>query len=114
MLKIVAVVLASFGLALGTARAHSALESSIPANGATVSAPKELSLTFTKAVRLVTLKLVGQEVDEALPVDRSAPAGRSFFAPLPALQPGTYEVTWTSSARDGHIMKGKVAFTVAA
>ena len=114
MLKIFAVVFAALSLSFGTAWAHSTLQSSIPGNDTTVSEPKAVSLTFTKTVRLVTLKVVGQGVDESLPVDRSAPAGKSFSAPLPALAPGKYEVKWTASARDGHIMKGSFSFTVAA
>ena len=113
MIKILPFILAALSFSVGMAWAHSTVESSIPADGATVSAPKEVSLTFTKTVRLVTLKVSGQGVDETLAVDRSAPAGRSFSVPLPALGPGKYQVKWTASARDGHIMKGSFSFTVA-
>lgn len=95
-------------------QAHSVLESSIPAGGSTVTEPKAVSLTFTRAVRLVTLKLTAKDVDTSLPVDRSAPAARSFSAPLPAVAPGKYEVKWAASARDGHIMTGSFSFKVAA
>ena len=115
MFKTIALVVTAMGLFLAApAQAHSVLESSIPANGTTVTEPKSISLTFTRAVRLVTLKLVAKDVDTSLPVDRSAPAAKSFSAPLPAVAPGTYEVKWTASARDGHIMTGSFSFTVAA
>jgi hypothetical protein len=78
-----------------------------------VTGLKSLSLTFTKAVRLMTLKLIGKDVDLALEVDRSAPASRSFSVPLPTVAPGAYEVNWTATARDGHVMTGAFSFTVA-
>jgi methionine-rich copper-binding protein CopC len=115
MSKVLPLLIAALGLIFaGPAQAHSVLESSIPADGSTVAEPKDVSLTFTRAVRLVTLKLVAKDVDTSLPVDRSAPAAKSFSAPLPKLAPGTYELKWTASARDGHIMTGSFSFTVAA
>jgi hypothetical protein len=115
MFKVFVLAVAAIGLIFaGPAQAHSVLESSIPADGTTVTEPKTVSLTFTRAVRLVTLKLIAKDVDTSLPVDRSAPAAKSFSAPLPTVAPGAYEVKWTASARDGHIMTGSFSFTVAA
>lgn len=108
-LAIVAVL--SFAFA---AEAHSTLESSVPADGSSVTEAKFVHLTFTKAVRLATLKVIGSAGEKALAVDRSAPAGRTFSADLPALNPGKYEVKWTASARDGHIMTGSFSFTLTA
>ncbi len=96
------------------AQAHSELASSIPAGGSTVVAPKTITLTFTRELRLVTLKLIGENSDEALAVDRSAPAGKLFSVPLPAIAPGSYEVKWRAAATDGHFMRGSFSFTVAA
>lgn len=114
MLRVVFSVVAALVFLAAPASAHATLESSSPAAGATVTEPKTLSLTYTKAVRLMTLKLIGKEVDVALEVDRSAPAGRSFSAPLPAVTPGDYEVKWAATGRDGHVMTGSFSFTVAA
>jgi len=97
------------------AQAHSNLASSIPADGSTVSEPKAVTMTFTRNLRLVTVRLTSEDFDEALTVDRSAPAGRSFSVPLPAIVPGTYKVKWRAVAtEDGHIMTGSFSFTVAA
>lgn len=96
------------------AQAHSTLASSIPADGSTVSEPKTLTLTFTRDLRLVTVKLVAENVDESLTVDRSAPPAKSFSVPLPAVAPATYTVKWRAAATDGHIMTGSFSFTVAA
>jgi copper resistance protein C len=93
------------------ALAHSALESSVPANGATVTDPKTMTLTFSDAVRLVTLKLTGKDAEIVVPVDKSAAAAKSFSLPLPALAPAKYEVKWTAAADDGHVMTGSFSFT---
>jgi copper resistance protein C len=108
------VLLAALGLLFAVpVQAHSMLSSSDPANGSSTSAPKELSMTFSKDVRLVTLKLTADRIDDiVLPVDRAAPVAKSFVTPLPALAPATYTVSWTASAEDGHVMKGKYSFTV--
>jgi len=95
------------------AQAHSTLESSVPAEGATVTAPKNVTMIFTRDLRLVTVRLTAENFDEALAVDRSAPAGKSFSVPLPALAPGAYTVKWRAAATDGHIMTGSFSFTVA-
>jgi copper resistance protein C len=91
--------------------AHSALESSIPANGTTVTDPKTMTLTFSDAVRLVTLKLTGKDAEIVVPIDKSAAAAKTFSLPLPALAPTKYEVKWTAAADDGHVMTGSFSFT---
>jgi len=116
MLKVFSVFTAVvvLGLALA-ASAHSTLTTTNPANGATVAAPKTLSLTFSQDLRLVSLRLTADNADDVmLPVDRAAAAAKAFTFPLPALAPATYTVRWTASAKDGHVMKGKFAFNVAA
>lgn len=108
-------ILAVALLAAAPAHAHSTLASSIPADGSTVSEqPKTLAMTFTRELRLVTVRLTAEDFDEALTVDRAAPPGKSFSVPLPAVAPATYKVKWRAAAADGHIMTGAFSFTVAA
>jgi methionine-rich copper-binding protein CopC len=115
MSKFLAIFAAAIGLFVAVpAQAHSQLESSIPADRSTVTAPKTLSLTFTRELRLVTVKLLADGVEESLDVDRSAAPAKSFTIPLPAVAPGTYTVKWRAAATDGHIMTGSFMFTVAA
>lgn len=95
------------------AQAHSNLASSVPADKSTVSEPKTITMTFTRDLRLVTVRLTSEDFDEALTVDRAAPFGRTFSVPLPAVGPGTYKVKWRAAAADGHIMTGTFSFTVA-
>lgn len=94
------------------AQAHSTLASSIPADGSTVSEPKTVTMTFTRELRLVTVRLTSDDFDEALTVDRAAPPGKSFSVPLPAVAPATYKVKWRAAATDGHFMTGVFSFTV--
>lgn len=110
MLRFFVAALAAL-LFVAPALAHSALESSVPANGATVTDPKTMTLTFSDAVRLVTLKLTANEADIVLPVDKSAAAAKTFSLPLPSLAPAQYKVKWTASANDGHVMTGSFSFT---
>jgi hypothetical protein len=115
MQKILVILSVVAGLLIAAqAQAHSELASSIPAGGSTVVAPKTITLTFTRELRLVTLRLVAEGVDEALAVDRSAPPGTLFAVPLPAVRPGAYTVKWRAVAADGHIMRGSFSFAVAA
>ena len=95
-------------------QAHSELANSVPAGGSTVTQPKIITLTFTRNLRLVTLKLISDDIDESLAVDRSAPPGKLFSVPLPDIQPGTYKVKWRAAAEDGHFMAGSFSFTVTA
>jgi methionine-rich copper-binding protein CopC len=115
MCKILPVFAAALALLIALpAQAHSRLTASEPAAEATVEAPKSLNLTFSADLRLVMLKLTADGIDDiVLPVDRTAPAAKTFSLPLPALKPATYTVRWTGSGEDGHIMKGKFVFTVA-
>lgn len=113
MSKFLAAALASL-LFIAPAWAHSVLKSSVPADGATVTDPKTMELTFSDTVKLVTLKLTANGNDTVLPVDKSAAAAKSFSLQLPALEPAKYEVKWTASAQDGHVMTGSFSFTLVA
>lgn len=113
MSKIFAVLAAVVGLMFATsAFAHSALKSSTPADGATVTDVKTLLLTFSAELRLVTVKITGNGVDESLPVDRDAAPATSYSLALPKLPAGTVDVKWTAAAPDGHVMTGSLSFTV--
>lgn len=95
--------------------AHARLVSATPANGATVSAPGAVSLTFNERFaapfssvevkdvqgRSVTLR---QEVSQ----DGRTLSG-TFVRPLAI---GDYEVRWAIAAADGHRMTGSYSFTV--
>jgi copper resistance protein C len=115
-----AIVLAGTGslcVALAApASAHDQLRSTVPADGATVSAPTRVVLTFGEPVlELGTANRVavtGPEglVDGALNVD-GATVSTTFDAPL---SPGGYRVQWRVASDDGHPVSGSFAFTASA
>jgi len=97
----------------GTALAHTQLQSSSPANGSTVAtAPTEFVLTFPEAVRATSVAVTkdgGKEQKiENLP---SAMVAR-IAVPAPKLEDGSYTLDWRVAGKDGHVMSGKVQFTV--
>jgi methionine-rich copper-binding protein CopC len=103
------------GLAI-QADAHAFLESSSPAVGGTVAAPRSLQITFTEPVeialsgiavmdgegRAVTLGPIGFADDEH----------KVLAAGLPALRPGAYRVRWHVVSVDTHRTEGAFSFTV--
>lgn len=92
--------------------AHAVLKGSAPADGEVVTDVKRVSLTFSVAVKLITLKLIGNKTEISLEVDRSAPAGVSFKSDVPAVPLGLYELKWTATGGDGHVMSGSIWFTL--
>ena len=122
-------VLLTFFMQNTSVLAHSkALEHS-PKTGESVQAPlEEITLNFSKTLRLVTFTLFTladdeQAQDQDLNLEDNAQAkpiaapSKTFrkshalaFEPLPA---GQYFYQWTGMARDGHKMTGTGHFTVA-
>lgn len=102
----------------GLAHAHPALETAVPGQGATVSSPKEIRLTFTedlvaKFSGLTVKDQTGHLVETTSPsVDPSHK--RLLIVPiLNALPPGTYDVDWHAVSVDTHRVSGHFSFKVA-
>jgi methionine-rich copper-binding protein CopC len=96
------------------ALAHTHLESSVPANGSVLKTPPQaIVLTFAEAARLTALSL--QKDNE--PAQKLSPlpsaAARELSVPVPRLTPGKYVVSWRVLSDDGHVMPGKLSFTIA-
>jgi copper resistance protein C len=94
--------------------AHTHLVKSVPANGSTLAtAPGEFVLTFAEPAKLTVLSL--QKDAEA--ASRLGPlpsaAAAQISVPAPKLSPGKYVLSWRAVGDDGHVMPGKVSFTVA-
>lgn len=95
--------------------AHARLVSATPGNGATVTAPRTISLTFSErfAARFSTVEVEdsrGRAVTLTKAVSEDGKTlGGSFAAPLTT---GVYRVTWAVAAADGHRMTGTHSFTV--
>lgn len=102
-------------LPIGSASAHSQLESSIPAAGARLdSVPTEVTLTFSEDIA-PGLSQVGVTDGEGLTMTRGKPAtdGAVVTQALhPNLLPGTYTVTYKVTSADGHPVSDAFTFIV--
>ena len=102
-------------LSASSALAHARLVSATPGNGATVTAPRTISLTFSErfAAPFSTVEVEdsrGRVVGMSKTVSEDGKTlGGTFGAPLTA---GVYRVTWAIAAADGHRMTGTHSFTV--
>ena len=97
------------------ALAHAKMTASVPNDGATVpTGLTEIALNFSKPLRLTLVQVVRAPEQNEIPVTNELPksfvkSAKLTIAPLPA---GTYEVSWTAVADDGHVMKGSFKFSV--
>ncbi|WP_372673035.1 copper resistance CopC family protein [Amycolatopsis kentuckyensis] len=114
-----AVLAALVGLVVlaGPAAAHTELESSSPAEGASLtSAPTEVKLTFEEPVTLPpeALKVTGRD-GTTWTVGTPTVAGAVVTAPVtPAGPAQAYTLTWKVIAKDGDNLTGTVHFTLTA
>lgn len=97
------------------AYAHAKMMSSVPANGSRVAASlSQLKFTFSKSMRLTTVKVRQEQSQLAIAPTEDLPANfiTSATIKIPPLEAGTYSVEWTAVAKDGHIMTGTIDFIV--
>ena len=95
------------------AYAHTHLVKAVPADGSTVNAaPAKFVLTFNEAARVTALSIQkGTEPAKKLgPLPETAAAEVSIAAP--PLSAGKYVLSWRAVGDDGHVVPGKLTFTV--
>lgn len=109
--------MSGFGLVLLTwcaiAQAHAHLLKSVPADGHVVAAPGTVVLTFSEAARLTAAWIQKGEGAKSKLVPPGTTATEVTIT-LPPLAPGTYLVSWRAASADGHVMPGRIRFTVSA
>ena len=115
----VAALVVLFTVLLGTpaALAHTSLQKSTPAAGASLAAPPaEVSLTFGEAVRLPASPIrVAGPGGAVWTVGQAAVTGATVTAPVAATGPaGPYTLTWQVISDDGDTIRGTVRFTLTA
>jgi hypothetical protein len=93
--------------------AHSATETTVPADGAILQEPPErVAMEFDGPMRITVIRLLS----DGGPIDFEETSGTDavtrYEATPPTLGPGTYEVEWRGLAEDGHPMHGSFGFTV--
>jgi copper resistance protein C len=110
-------LLAGLALLLGAAPAfaHARLESSDPADGASLdTAPQRVSLTFSDPMTtdFTTITVVGPDGEHYEAGDIAA-SGTTVSAGVQPLGPaGRYEIGFRVVSEDGHPVTGSVAFTM--
>lgn len=102
----------------GVARAHPTLETTDPGQGATVSSPKEIRLTFTEDLIAkfsgLTLKAQNGRLVETANPTVDPHHKRQLIVPISKpLQPGAYDVDWHAVSVDTHRVSGHFSFKVA-
>src|SRR5215470_7802689 len=99
-------------LLAGTVAAHARLQSATPREGSRLAeAPASLVLTFSESARLTALWIqkTGAEKKKLAPPTEAA---SEITVTLPKLEPGDYEVTWRVQGNDGHVVPGRLRFSV--
>jgi len=94
--------------------AHTHLVKAVPGDGSTLTvSPPKFVLSFTEPAKLTALSL--QKDAEPAKKIRPLPTtpAAEISVPAPALAPGKYVLTWRVVSDDGHVMPGKLTFTVA-
>ena len=97
---------------------HPVLEASDPGQGATVSSPKEIRLTFTENL---IAKFSGLTIKDqsGRPIGTASPSvnpndKRQLIVPISTpLPPGAYDVDWHAVGADTHRVTGHFSFRVA-
>ena len=102
----------------GVAYAHPVLEATDPRQGATVSSPKEIRLTFTedlivKFSGLTVKNQSGHLVETASPSVDPSHKSQLIVAISEPLPPGSYDVDWHAVSVDTHKVSGRFSFKVA-
>jgi methionine-rich copper-binding protein CopC len=115
----VAALVVLFTVLLGApaALAHTSLQKSTPAAGASLAAPPaEVSLTFGEAVRLPAspIRVTGPE-GVVWTVGQATVTDATVTAPVSATGPaGAYALNWQVISDDGDTIRGTVRFTLTA
>jgi methionine-rich copper-binding protein CopC len=101
-------------LASGLLRAHTHLETAIPADGAMLkTAPATLELSFGENVQLLKLDVANAAgAAQDIGFTAGASAAKTFSVAVPALAPSAYTVNWTVLGADGHRVEGHYSFTI--
>ena len=95
---------------------HAELDTSVPAAGSTVESPFDgpIVLTFTEPLSDGSeADLIGPADAKVASADVDEPDATMTFHLTGPLDPGGYEVRWTTVADDGHVERGTFEFTVA-
>lgn len=114
MKKILWMTIACVLLFSNHALAHTGLESSIPAQGSTVTEKlNEITLTFLTKIEETSSFTVTNSSDEPIEVDGITVSENVLTGNVTdSLENGTYKVNWKIIGADGHPMEGVIDFVL--
>jgi copper transport protein len=96
-----------------SAHAHAHLQQATPADGSVLeSAPTELVLRFSEAAQLTALTIAKQGGAQQKVTQLPQKLQSQIVVALPPLAPGSYVVSWRAVSADGHVVPGKIHFTL--
>jgi methionine-rich copper-binding protein CopC len=110
-----AAALGAWLLALGPtgAQAHAHLLEATPADGSEIhAAPTELVLHFSENARLIVLWIAKDRGSPQRVVPLPEEAQARIVVALPPLADGHYTVSWRALSADGHVVPGRIRFTL--
>lgn len=95
------------------AGSSSLLESSIPANGSTLSrSPENMVFMFSRPVRLSEVTITSRGGTTIPTMVTAAGDLKRFSIPLPPLEPDVYTVRWRALDRAAQPHEGSIGFTI--
>ena len=106
----------AFVLSIAGALAHSSLQSSNPADGATLTTPpRAIDLTFSEPTRVMKVEMTYVSGDDSRSVALDVPSRDEVetltLAPR-FMGAGTYRIDWRALSQDGHVVTGRFSFTI--
>ena len=96
------------------ASAHVKVVKTSPVSGETLeSSPSSLTISYSKNVRLVSIKLSHTDGGEiSLDYKLTYAPTAEFVIPVPELKPGKYKAEWVIMGTDSHKMNSSLSFEV--
>ena len=96
--------------------AHAHVVKSDPAANAVVAAPKQISVTFSEkivpAFSKMEVSMPAMNMGVAVKTAFSADGSTIVATPQAAFMKGSYVISWSAAAVDGHKTKGTIPFKV--
>ena len=119
LMRSLPLLIAALLLPLRSAEAHPRLVRAVPAADSSVTAPRELALTFNEEVTAALSRITLTGADgAAIALDSlrvAAADGKTLMVRVRGpLAPGRYTVKWQVAGDDGHPVRGEFAFVVVA
>lgn len=93
--------------------AHSTVKSTVPANGATLTAsPPQVVINFNEPTRLVSVTATSTGTEEKKLQFSPANEAASFTIAAPQLATGRHEIKWRALSKDGHPISGTIVLVI--